>query len=105
MMAMLFFQHDPIAIEDNFRYDINFLTSRLNEFITLLGLFHTPPQFTPLEIISLYSALYPAKRGTHGPEYVEGSQRLEFLTGLTLIYLAIPLSSYKALSQFLMMQR
>jgi hypothetical protein len=23
----------------------------------------------------------PALRGTHGPEYVEGSQRLEFLTG------------------------
>ncbi len=31
-----------------------------------------PPCFEPFD---------PALRGTHGPEYVEGSQRLEFLTG------------------------
>ena len=58
MITMLFFQHDPIAIEDNLRYDINFLTFRLDKSITSLSLLHIPPQFTPLEIMPRCSALY-----------------------------------------------
>jgi hypothetical protein len=108
MVAMLFFQHDPIAIEDNLRYDINFLTFRLNKSITSLSLLHIPPQFTPLEIMPRCSAagldfrIIPA--GFNSPLGFE-SYRLEFLTGFTLIYLAILQASYKALSQFLMIHR
>ena len=108
MIAMLFFQHDPIAIEDNFRYDINFPAFWLNEFITLLSLLQISPQFTPLEIMPRCSAagldfrIIPA--AFNAPLGFE-SQRLEFLTGFTIIYPAILPASYKALSQFPRMQR